>query len=76
MFEKIKKLLCEEMSLNEADITPETELVNDLGLNSLEMADMIVICEEKFDITFEDDDLASLVTIGDVVNYIESHTEE
>lgn len=76
MFEKIKKLLCEEMSLNEADITLDSELVNDLGLNSLEMADMIVICEEKFDITFEDDDLTKLVTIGDVVNYIESRTEE
>ena len=53
-------------------ITPEAEMLTSLGLNSLELADLIVMCEERFGIVFEDEDLASLITIGDVVAYIEA----
>lgn len=71
MFEKLKNILVEEMSINPQDITPDAELINDLGLNSLELADLVVLCEEKFDVVFEEKDLPSLVTVGDVANYIE-----
>lgn len=71
MFEKLKSVLVEEMSINPDDITPDAELINDLGFNSLELADLIVLCEEKFDVVFEEKDLPSLVTVGDVANYIE-----
>ncbi len=76
MFEKVKDLLVEQMSLDPDAITMEAELVNDLGLNSLEMADMVVICEDKFDITFDEQDLPGLMTIGDIVNYIENKIGE
>jgi acyl carrier protein len=71
MFEKLKNILVEEMSINPQDITPDAELINDLGFNSLELADLVVLCEEKFDVVFEEKDLPSLVTVGDVANYIE-----
>lgn len=71
MFEKLKKILVEEMSINPRDITPDAELINDLGFNSLELADLVVLCEDKFDVVFEESDLPSLITVGDVVNYIE-----
>ncbi|HOJ47579.1 MAG TPA: acyl carrier protein [Bacillota bacterium] len=71
MFEKLKNVLVEEMSINPDDITPDAELINDLGFNSLELADLIVLCEEKFDVVFDEKDLPSLVTVGDVANYIE-----
>lgn len=74
MFEKLKNLLVEEMSINPHDITPDAELINDLGFNSLELADLVVLCEEKFDVVFEESDLAGLVTVGDVSNYIELKT--
>lgn len=74
MFEQLKDLLVEQMSLNPETITPDAELVNDLGLNSLEMADMVVICEDKFDITFAEEDLPGLMTIGDIVTYLEDKT--
>ena len=72
MFEKVKALLVEELSINPDDITPAAELVNDLGINSLELADLVLLCEEKFDITFDDEDLPKLITVGDVVNYLEN----
>ena len=71
MFEQIKNLLVEELRVNPDDITPEAELANDLGINSLELADLILLCEEKFGITIDDDDLHTFITIGDVVKYLE-----
>ena len=71
MFEKIKNLLVEELRITPDDIIPEAELANDLGINSLELADLILLCEEKFGITIDDDDLHTFITIGDVVAYLE-----
>ncbi|HBR31267.1 MAG: acyl carrier protein [Eubacteriales bacterium] len=76
MFEKLKNLLVEEMSINPKDITSEAELINDLGFNSLELADLVVLCEDRFDVVFEESDLPGLVTIGDVVNYLENYDQE
>ena len=70
MFEEIKNILVEEFSIDEDKITPEAEFVNDLGINSLELADLVFICEDKFNVTFEEDDLHTFLTVGDVVNYL------
>ncbi|PWM24612.1 MAG: acyl carrier protein [Clostridiales bacterium] len=75
MYDKLKKVLVEEMSINPDDITMDAELINDLGFNSLELADLVVLCEEKFDIVFKDSDLPSLLTVGDVVNYLENNAQ-
>ena len=73
MFEKIKEILINEMNIEPEKIEPETELISGLGMNSLELADLIVMCEDRFGIVFEDEDLASLLTLGDVASYIETH---
>lgn len=76
MFEKIKNLLVEELSVDEAAINPEAELVNDLGINSLELADLVLQCEERFDIEISDDEIHKFVTVGDVANYLAELTGE
>ena len=73
MFETVKKLLVDELQIDAAAITPEAELSADLGINSIELADLVMLCEEKFDVSIDDDDIHSLLTVGDVVNYLESH---
>jgi acyl carrier protein len=70
MFEKLKELLVEELHVDPDNIKPESELANDLGINSLELADLILLCEEKFNVTIDDDDLHTFITINDVVNYL------
>ncbi len=75
MFEKVKELLVEELSVKEEDITPSAELVNDLGINSLELADLVLLCEEKFDVEIRDEDIHSFVTVGDIVEYLSNKTE-
>ena len=58
-------------SINADVITMEAELTGDLGINSLELADLVYSCEEKFDITIDDEDLHKFITVGDVVKYLE-----
>ena len=70
MFEKVKTLLVEELRVDPEVVTPEAELANDLGVNSLELADLILLCEEKFNVTIDDDDLHTFITVNDVVNYL------
>jgi len=72
MFEKLKELLVEELQIDAEDITLEAELSGDLGINSIELADLVMLCEDKFDIEIEDTDINKFVTIGDVVNYLET----
>ena len=76
MFDEIKKILAEEFSIDEEKITPEAEFVNDLGINSLELADLVFICEDKFGVTFEEEDMRSLLTVGDVANYLSDKTKD
>ena len=75
MYEKIKEILVEELSIKADDITPESELVNDLGINSLELADLILLCEEKFDIEIGDDVIHKFITVGDVAEYLSEVAE-
>ena len=76
MYEKVKELLVEELSIKAEDITPESELVSDLGINSLELADLVLLCEEKFDIEIGDDVIHKFLTVGDVADYLAEITGE
>ena len=75
MFERLKAILVEELSLNPDDITPEAELANDLGVNSLELADLVLLCEDEFNVEFEEDDIHKLITVGDVAAYLENNAQ-
>ena len=75
MFEKVKELLVEELSVNPDDVTMSAELVGDLGINSLELADLVLLCEEKFDLEISDDDIHKFVTIGDIVEYLNTKSD-
>ena len=70
MFEEIKTMLVNEMSIDESEITEDSEFINDLGFNSLELADLVVLCEEKYGIVIDEERAHTLVTVGDFVNYL------
>ena len=72
MYEQVKNILVSELSVRPEDVSPEAELISDLGINSLELADLILLCEEKFGIEIKDDDTRKFITVGDVVEYLES----
>lgn len=73
MLESLKKILMEEFSLSEDVIVPSAKLEADLGINSLELAELAFRLEEEFGVTVSDEDIPSLITVGDVAAYIEAH---
>ena len=76
MYEKLKALLVDELQIDENDITLDAELSGDLGINSIELADLVMLCEETFDIEIQDEDVGNLTTVGDVVNFLEKITNK
>ena len=72
MFETLKSILVEEYQVDPDEITLDSDLRNDLGINSIELADLVMLCEEKFDIEINDEDIRKFTTVGDVVNYLET----
>ena len=76
MFDTLKTMLVDELSVNEADIKPDAELVNDLGINSLELADLVLLCEERFGIEISNDDVRSFLTVQDVTDYLDKKAEK
>ena len=75
MYEELKKLLVEEMQIEEEKIAPDAELVNDLGFNSLELLELVNLCEETYNIEFDEEEAKNLVTVNDVVKYLKDLVE-
>ena len=72
MFETLKKYLIEELHVNAAEITMDSKLADDLGINSIDQADLALFCEEQFNVTVDDEDLHKFVTLGDIVRHVEA----
>lgn len=71
MFEKLKKILMEQLNVSEEKITMEANIVEDLEADSLSVMQIIMEMEEEFGLTVEDDDVNNLRTVGDIVKYCE-----
>ncbi len=69
--EKIKKLLGEQLSIDENKITEESRVVEDLGADSLDVVELLMTLEDEFGITVEDEDAIKLKTIGDIISLID-----
>ena len=71
MLEQIKAMLAESFGLTPEEIQPESKLEADLGINSLELAELALRCDEEFGVDIEEEDIHRLITVGDVAAYIE-----
>jgi acyl carrier protein len=70
--EKVKQVIAEKLQIDAAQVTLEASIVEDLGADSLEQADILFSLEDEFGITADDTDEAeSLKTVGDIVKYLE-----
>lgn len=71
IFKKLQEIIAEQFSVDESSITMDTSFVDDLGADSLDIAELSMAFEEEFDIPEADDnELIGLHTVGDVVSYI------
>lgn len=72
MYEQFKNILVDDLSIDPSQITMDAELAKDLGINSLELADLILICEDKLGVEIDDKQLSKFISVGDIVNYLQS----
>lgn len=73
VFERLREIIAEQFSVDEDSVTMDTDFVDDLGADSLDVVELTMALEEEFDIPETDDEkLTSLHTVGDVVQYIQS----
>jgi len=73
VFEQVKKVIVDEMNIDESKVTMETDLERDLHMDSIDAVEMIVALEDAFDTSISDDDAQGLKTVKDLVDYIEAH---
>jgi acyl carrier protein len=69
--ERVGRILIEKLGIAESEIQPDANLVKDLGIDSLDYAEIVMDFEQTFDIKIPDDDAEKLATIGSAVKYIE-----
>lgn len=72
-FEKIKAIICEQFELNADKVTEDSNLIGDLGLDSLDVIDLAMSVEDEFDIEVPDDAIDGIKTVGDFVRFVEEH---
>lgn len=74
IFEKLKAIAVNQIGIDEEKVKPESDIIKDLGLDSLDIVDMLMYVEEEFGVSIDDGDVAEMKTVADVVKFIESQT--
>ncbi|MDF2803016.1 MAG: Acyl carrier protein [Anaerocolumna sp.] len=70
MLEKIKRIISEQLSVDESQIIGSAAFKEDLGADSLDLFELVMALEEEFEVEIPTDDLNSLLTVDDVINYL------
>lgn len=76
MFEEIKKMIVETSGVEEALVTPEAKFQDDLGIDSLDMFEMVMAFEETFGLEIPTEDLETITTVGELTAYVEKKKAE
>ncbi|MCX7921818.1 MAG: acyl carrier protein [Clostridia bacterium] len=74
VFEKVKKIIVEQLGVEEDDIQMESSFIDDLGADSLDIVELIMALEEEFDLEIPDSEAEKIATVGDAVDYIKNNT--
>ena len=69
-FERVKKVIVDQLSVEESEVTPEANFTTDLGADSLDTVELVMAFEEEFGVEIPDDAAEKIVTVKDAVEYI------
>lgn len=70
VFERVRKVICEQLSVTEGEVSEDKRFQEDLNADSLDVVELIMALEEEFGIEIPDDDVANMKSVGDVTSYV------
>jgi len=73
--QRVKKIVAEQLGVNEADVKSESSFVNDLGADSLDTVELVMALEEEFETDIPDEDAEKITTVQQAVDYVKSHSK-
>ena len=73
--QRVKKIVAEQLGVNEADVKSESSFVNDLGADSLDTVELVMSLEEEFETEIPDEEAEKIATVQQAVDYIKSHSK-
>ena len=73
--ERVKEIICEQLGVDEDEVTLEASFTDDLGADSLDIVELVMAFEEEFGIEIPDEDAEKITRVKEAVEYIESHAK-
>jgi acyl carrier protein len=73
-FDKVKKIIVEQLGVDESEVTPEASITDDLGADSLDQVELVMAFETEFNIDIPDEEAEKIKTVGDAVKRIDEST--
>ena len=74
--ERLNDIILQQLGIDPEEITPTSNFIDDLGADSLDTIELVMACEEEFNISIEDEDAENLKTVQDAIDYLEKRIEE
>ncbi|MBQ1397518.1 MAG: acyl carrier protein [Clostridia bacterium] len=74
VFEKVKNILAAQFDVDEDSITMETDILEDLGADSLDVMDLMMTLGDEFDMQVDESEIENITTVGALVNFIEANS--
>ena len=71
--DRVKEIICEQLGVEEEEVTPAAKFIEDLGADSLDTVELVMALEEEFDLEIPDEDAEKIVTVGDAIQYIKDN---
>jgi acyl carrier protein len=75
VYDRMKKIIVEQLGVDEADVTPQASFVEDLNADSLDLVELIMSLEEEFNLEISDEDAEKIHTVSDALEYVTEHLE-
>jgi acyl carrier protein len=73
--QRVKKIVAEQLGVNEAEVKNESSFVNDLGADSLDTVELVMALEEEFECEIPDEDAEKITTVQQAVDYVNNHSK-
>jgi acyl carrier protein len=71
--ERVKEIICEQLGVEEDEVTSNAKFIEDLGADSLDTVELVMAFEEEFDLEIPDEDAEKIATVGDAISYIKEN---